>query len=147
MEPAPMGSAAGPAKSRTAFVGRRAEIERLETVWAAVEDDRRQVVFVGGEPGVGKTRLVAEDAAALRGQGATVLLGGCREDLDIAYRPFVAILEQVFDHARPETLREIPTDAAAPLLRLTATASRHWPGAAEPGPGDRESRPALFDAV
>ncbi len=131
----------------TAFVGRRAEVERLEAVWAAVEDDPRQVVFVGGEPGVGKTRLVAEAAAALRGQGATVLWGACRADLDIPYRPFVAILEQAFDHAPPESLREIPTDAAAPLLRLSATASRHWPEAAEPAPGDRESRPALFDAV
>src|SRR5680860_1034467 len=95
MEPAPMGSPTGPVRSRTAFVGRRAEIERLETVWAAVEDDRRQVVFVGGEPGVGKTRLVVEVAAALRKHGATVLWGACREEFNTPYRPFVAILEPV----------------------------------------------------
>jgi len=137
-----------PVRSGSAFVGRRAEVARLEAVWAAVEDDRRQVVFVGGEPGVGKTRLVAEAAAALRENGATVLWGACREDPDIPYRPFVAILEQALDQAPPEMLREIPPEAAAPLLRLTSTASGHWPGAAEHASGDnRESRPVLFDAI
>ena len=96
METAPL-SSGGPARSRTTFVGRRAEMERLETVWAAVEADRRQVVFVGGEPGVGKTRLVIEVAAALREHGATVLWGSCREEFNTPYRPFVAILEQALE--------------------------------------------------
>ena len=154
--PAPPRSLPVPQRGATAFVGRRAEVERLEAVWAAVEDDRRQVVFVGGEPGVGKTRLVAEAASALREHGAAVLWGACREDLDIPYRPFVAILEQALDQASPDALREIPPDAAAPLLRLTAKASRHWPGAAEPARGEGESHPGpgsgrsphvLFDAL
>lgn len=140
-------SVAVPVRSGTAFVGRREEVERLQAVWAAVEDDRRQVVFVGGEPGVGKTRLVAEVAEALRETGATVLWGACREDLDIPYRPFVAILEQAIDQAPPEVLRDIPPEAAAPLLRLTARATHHWPGDPEAASGDGESRPALFDAV
>jgi DNA-binding CsgD family transcriptional regulator len=147
VEPASMRSVTASGRSGTAFVGRRAEIERLEAAWAAVEDDRRQVVFVGGEPGVGKTRLVAEAASALREHGAEVLWGACREDLDIPYRPFVAILEQILDHAPREVLRDIPPDVVAPLLRLTASASRHWPEAAEPVPGDGDSRPVLFDAV
>ena len=114
-----MGSATESARSRTAFVGRRAEIERLETVWAAVEDDRRQVVFVGGEPGVGKTRLVVEAAAALREHGATVLRGACREDFNTPYRPFVDILEQALGQLPPEASGDITAQAAAPLLRLT----------------------------
>ena len=134
-------------RTGTAFVGRRAEVERLEAVWAAVEDDRRQVVLVGGEPGVGKTRLVAEAAAALRERGATVLWGACRKDLDIPYRPFVAILEQALEHTPPEVLRSITPQSAAPLLRLTAAASRHWPEAGRPAASEGDSRPALFDAV
>ncbi len=142
-----MASATGPVRSRTAFVGRRAEIERLESVWAAVEDDRRQVVFVGGEPGVGKTRLVAEVAAALREHGATVLGGACREDFNTPYRPFVAILEQALVQLPPEALRDITPQAAAPLLRLTNAALRLWPAAAGVASGDGDSRPILFDAV
>ena len=142
-----MGSATVPAWSRTAFVGRRAEIERLERVWAAVEDDRRQVVFVGGEPGVGKTRLLVEAATALREHGATVLWGACREDFNIPYRPFVGILEQALEQTPPEALRDITPQAAAPLLRLTTTALRHWPSAAGLAAGEGDSRPVLFDAV
>ena len=140
-------SATLPVRSGTAFVGRRAEVDRLESIWAAVEDDRRQLVFVGGEPGVGKTRLVAEAAAALREHGATVLWGACREDLDIPYRPFVALLEQALELATPEALAEIPPAVAAPLRRLTAKASGRWPVPTEPVSGDTESRPVLFDAV
>ena len=142
-----MGSPTGPVRSRTAFVGRRAEIERLETVWAAVEDDRRQVVFVGGEPGVGKTRLVVEAAAALREHGATVLWGACREEFNTPYRPFVAILEQALEQMPPETLRDITPQAAAPLLRLTTAALGPWPTAASLASNDGDSGPILFDAV
>ena len=145
--PAPLRSATAPVRTGTAFVGRRAEVERLEAVWAAVEDDRRQVVLVGGEPGVGKTRLVAEAAAALRERGATVLWGACRKDLDIPYRPFVAILEQALEQTPPEVLRSITPKSAAPLLRLTASASHHWPEAGRPAASEGDSRPALFDAV
>ncbi len=136
-----------PARGATAFVGRRAEFERLESIWAAVENDRRQVVFVGGEPGVGKTRLVAEAARALREHGAAVFWGACRADFDIPYRPFVTILEQVLDGVDPNVLGSVPAPVAAPLLRLTAHVRRHWPDVAEPPAGDRESRSVLFDAV
>ena len=142
-----MGTPSEPAKSRTAFVGRRAEIERLETVWSAVEDDRRQVVFVGGEPGVGKTRLVAEMAAALRDHGATVLRGACREDVNTPYRPFVDVLDQALEQLAPEALNGITPEAAAPLLRLTTAALGPWPGAVSLPSGDGDSRPILFDAV
>ncbi len=122
-------------------------MERLETVWAAVEDDRRQVVFVGGEPGVGKTRLAAEVAAALREHGATVLWGSCREEFNTPYQPFVAILEQALEQSPTETLRDITPQAAAPLLRLTTSALGPWPEASSFASGDGDSRPVLFDAV
>ena len=142
-----MSSTSGPASRRTAFVGRHSEMERLEAVWAAVEGDRRQVVFVGGEPGVGKTRLAAEVAAALREHGATVLWGSCREEFNTPYRPFVAILEQALEQMPTEALRDITPQAAAPLLRLTTAALGPWPTAASFVPGDGDSRAVLFDAV
>ncbi len=122
-------------------------MEGLETVWAAVEADRRQVVFVGGEPGVGKTRLVAEAAAALREHGATVLWGACHEEFNTPYRPFVAILEQALEQTPPDTLHGITPQAAAPLLRLTTAVLQPWPAAAGLAPDESDSRPVLFDAV
>ena len=143
----PLTTDGAPARSDTAFVGRRAEFERLEEIWAGVENDRRQVVFVGGEPGVGKTRLVAHAAEALREHGAAVFWGGCHADFDLPYRPFVTILEQVLDEAPTRALQSVPPSVAASLLRLTASVRHHWPDATEPLAGERESRPVLFDAV
>ena len=146
-KPHPRRSSAASARGGTAFVGRRAEFERLEYVWAAVEDDRRQVVFVGGEPGVGKTRLVSEAATALRAHGAVVLTGACHADFDIPYRPFVTILEQILDQAPLGAFADVPEETAAVLLRLTDSVRRHWPGVTAPPAGERDSRPLLFDAV
>ncbi len=140
-------SAATPPRDGVAFVGRRAEFERLEEVWSAVEDDRRQVVFVGGEPGVGKSRLVAEAVAALRAHGAVVLTGACHADFDTPYRPFVTILEQILDGAPVGAFSDVSEVTAAALLRLTEKARRHWPGVTAPPAGERDSRPLLFDAV
>lgn len=132
---------------RAVFVGRRAEFERLEEIWAAVTDDHRQAVFVGGEPGVGKTRLVTEASRILDVHGAAVFQGACRADFDIPYRPFVTILEQVLEVVEPDVLQAVPPTVAAPLLRLTPAAGQYWPAAQEAPPGERESRPVLFDAV
>lgn len=146
-KPQPTRSATGPVRADAAFVGRRGEFERLEAIWVAVEDDRRQVVCVGGEPGVGKTRLVAEASRALRDHGAIVLWGECHADFDTPYRPFVTILERALVGAGPDVLGEIPPEVVAPLLRLTDSIRQHWPEAADRPPGERDSRPVLFDAL
>ena len=61
------------------FVGRSAELAGLE---AALEDaiERRPcLVFVAGDSGVGKTRMLSEFAARARDRGARVLSGDCIE--------------------------------------------------------------------
>jgi DNA-binding CsgD family transcriptional regulator len=51
------------------------------------------VVVVGGEPGAGKSRLLAEACAALHDEGACVLVGTCVADLGLPYQPFVEPFE------------------------------------------------------
>ena len=56
------------------FVGREVELELLRTLYdRAVRDRRAHLVTVFGEPGVGKSRLVAEFAAEV--ERATILTG------------------------------------------------------------------------
>src|SRR5207248_7971216 len=74
------------------FVGRRAELARLTQLWKEAAAGERRVVFVTGEPGVGKTRLAAELAAGVLAAGGTVLAGRCDEDLGVPYQPFVEAL-------------------------------------------------------
>lgn len=77
------------ARSRgPAFVGRQGEFDALEEIWAAAARGTRQVVFVGGEPGAGKSRLVSEAASALDRAGVAVLVGHCLSDSPVAYQPF-----------------------------------------------------------
>ncbi len=76
------------------FVGRGEELRRLQ----AVLDDARSgvvgTVIVGGEAGVGKTRLLAELRAGAESAGFRFLVGGCVDLGDGArpYDPLVAAL-------------------------------------------------------
>jgi DNA-binding CsgD family transcriptional regulator len=102
-----VGSVAAPARpalplrwtrtAQPALVGRQAELAALAETWTQVLRGCRQVVVVGGEPGVGKSRLVAEQCTALHGQGARVLVGTCVPDLGLPYQPFVEPVEALLD--------------------------------------------------
>ena len=110
-------------RARSPFVGRRAELERLRAAVAAVRDGERRLLAIGGDPGIGKTRLLAELAGAEHAAGAAVLYGRCPEEAVAPYQPFA------------EALR--PLAGAEPLL-----------GATEPGPGDAAgARLRQFEAV
>lgn len=77
-------------RAAPALVGRERELHALEHAWQVTLDGDRQVVFVGGEPGAGKSRLAAEVVATLHAEGAAVLVGTCIPDLGGPYEPFVA---------------------------------------------------------
>ena len=77
--------------SSPTFIGRAAELGQLEAARrraAAVP----AVVVVGGEAGVGKTRLVDEFARLCRAEGARVLVGGCI-DLGGEGVPFAPVIQ------------------------------------------------------
>src|SRR5438552_3335986 len=46
------------AAARSLLVGRGAEMARLQAAWAGALTGERQIVFITGEPGIGKTTLV-----------------------------------------------------------------------------------------
>jgi DNA-binding CsgD family transcriptional regulator len=62
-------------KSGWEFVGRAAELSVLEGAWRAAASASAPVVVVHGEPGIGKTRMVAELARRARAEDAEVLWG------------------------------------------------------------------------
>jgi predicted ATPase/DNA-binding winged helix-turn-helix (wHTH) protein len=78
-------------------VGRDAERSRLEATLARVREGRRAVVFVTGEPGIGKTTLVETFLAAEAGRAARVGLGQCVEQYGRGdpYLPLIETLERL----------------------------------------------------
>jgi DNA-binding SARP family transcriptional activator len=72
------------------FVGRAREVDRLGAAWARVQQGESRFVLLAGEPGLGKTRLVAHWLAA---NGATfVFAGRCDEDPLLPYQPIAEAL-------------------------------------------------------
>jgi tetratricopeptide (TPR) repeat protein len=74
------------------FVGRTEELARLAAAGERAAAGTPTAVLIGGEAGVGKTRLVGEVVAAARDNGATVLIGGCVE-LGGEGVPFAPLIE------------------------------------------------------
>jgi DNA-binding CsgD family transcriptional regulator len=129
-----------------AFVGRAAERSAAGEAWAAVRAGGRQVIFIGGEPGAGKSRLAAEIATAVYDQGAVVLLGNCSPEHG-PYQPFAECLEQLLGGTEAGALAGCLPDSAAELLRLTPLVWRHRPELIAPAGDGGHYRRELFDAV
>jgi DNA-binding SARP family transcriptional activator len=109
--------------STSTFVGREQVIEGMCELLARQDETRVGMVVVGGEAGVGKTRLLEEFAAQASEQGAIVLRGGGGAHGDqFSSGPFAVALE---DHAgrlpgpeRAELARRYPALARfVPSLR------------------------------
>jgi hypothetical protein len=80
------------------FIGRIEELELLEAARVRAADADPAVVLVGGEAGVGKTRLIAELAARCGTDRTRVLAGGCVRvgDGGLPYAPIVEVLRALF---------------------------------------------------
>jgi DNA-binding CsgD family transcriptional regulator/tetratricopeptide (TPR) repeat protein len=132
-----------------AFVGRRRELAALAEAWEAARHASRQVVFLGGEPGAGKSRLMAEVCAVLHEEGAAVLLGGCVEELGPVHQPFSAVARALVPAVADGTLAPVGTEdgwtASAVAARLRTLAGQDVRPAAPPR--ELAERRELFDAL
>jgi DNA-binding SARP family transcriptional activator/tetratricopeptide (TPR) repeat protein len=125
------------------FVGREAELARLRERWT-VCGGARSAVVIGGEAGIGKTRLASELARTVHEHGGLVLYGRCDEGLAVPYQPFVEALRPYARAVGPDRLRAELGHLAPELGRLLPELA----GLGEPIRADPESeRFAMFDAV
>ena len=121
---------------------------RLEDVSANTVGGRRQAMFVSGEAGAGKSRLVAEFARSVHDRGGLVLAGSCSPDLDLPYQPFVEALGSLLEPLPVERRRELAGAGAADLaLLLPRLALTDAPAGSDAGRGSSAGRYWLFEAV
>ena len=78
------------------FVGRESELSQLEQVAEAARD-KTQLVLIGGDAGIGKTRLIDELCRRLDAGGAVTAIGGCVDlgDVGIGYGPLVEVVRRL----------------------------------------------------
>src|SRR5215475_9527934 len=103
------------------FIGRTQELARLRHLLARAtdSDDEPLVALVGGEAGVGKTRLV-EQLAAAHGQGVRVLRGRCVPlgEEGVPFAPVIEALRGLAGDLDPAELEAVAGPARADLGRL-----------------------------
>jgi class 3 adenylate cyclase/tetratricopeptide (TPR) repeat protein len=127
------------------FAGREAERAAVTAEWERAIAGETRVALLAGEPGVGKTRLVAEVARELLDRGATVLGGRCDELIAAPYQPFVEALRV---QLRADGASAELGPLAHELSRLASEVNDVVPGLAAPLAADPEAeRRKLFDAV
>jgi class 3 adenylate cyclase len=130
------------------FVGRTTERETLDRAWKEAGTGERRVVLVAGEPGIGKSRLVAELARAVHEAGAVVLYGRCEEELGLPYQPFAEAVADYVATCSPEELRAQLGSLGGELSRLVPTLPGRLPGLAPPLAADADTeRYRLFEAI
>ncbi|MGP4096593.1 ATP-binding protein [Nonomuraea sp. KM90] len=103
------------------FVGREEELAALSESFDEARKGTVTAVLLGGEAGVGKTRLVQRFAEHCTAGGAHVLFGGCVElsTEGLAYAPFTAALRQlVREHGPAAIAGLLPDGAERDLARL-----------------------------
>lgn len=131
---------------RLPCVGRAEESDALRAAWSTASCGEPRLALVAGEPGIGKTRLVARFAAEVHDSGAAVLFGRCDEDLLRPYQPFVEVIEQLVQTMDPADLEVIAGDVdLVPLAKLTPALSSFVASASMSAP-DTE-RYVMFDAI
>jgi DNA-binding SARP family transcriptional activator len=120
---------------RACIVGRSSESTWLaRSLQAVAETSREQICLLTGEPGIGKSTLLAELAASARARGAVLLSGAAFEgETARPYGPWIDGLRGL--GSRPEAL----TADLAPLL---PELDRH-----DSSDGSDSSRARLFAAV
>ena len=74
------------------FVGRHAEMGRLLEAWSRAARGRGTCVFIGGEAGIGKSRIAREFAHAVEDRGGRVLFGATGSPETAPYESIVDAL-------------------------------------------------------
>ena len=101
------------------LVGRTEELGSFDRLLTKIDEGDSAAVELLGEPGIGKTRLLAELAARADGRGHTVL-SGCASELegDVPFWVFVDALDEYLNALEPGQLEMLEDGVRAELATV-----------------------------
>lgn len=126
------------------LVGRETELGQLREVFRRARRDEPATVLVGGEAGVGKTRLVEEFGRYAVAEGGRVFVGQCLElgEDGLAFAPFAAILRDLLRRDGPAAFAGYERELARLLPELAQS-----PQPARPDQSSQQSQPTQQPAL
>jgi eukaryotic-like serine/threonine-protein kinase len=112
---------------RTPFVGREAETTELRRLLDRMLTGHGDIALVGGEPGIGKTRLARELLREAHQRGCVRLIGHCDELAGAP--PFAAFIETMEGAVRigPQAVRTALGDVAPEIATIVPSLRRAFP--------------------
>jgi len=100
-------------------VGRAAELEAVDRALAEIQYARPALLEVVGEPGIGKTRLLAELAARANDLGHLVLTGSASElERDLPFSAFVDALDEYVEGLERRQVDRLSDEAQGELATV-----------------------------
>lgn len=131
------------------FVGRDRELRELDEALDGAASGRGRLILLGGEPGIGKSRLADELATRARASGYQVLWGRGWEDAGApAYWPWVQALRTYLRSTDTEDVRQQMGSGAGDIAQMLPEVRALFPDLPSPSNGGSESaRFQLFDSM
>ncbi len=127
------------------LVGRTAEMAAVDDALGVVREGSTGCLVVEGEPGIGKTRLLAELAARADADGCTVLAGSASElERDLPFWVFVDALDEYVAGLDPQLVGSLREDVRVELAQVLPSLADH---AADGGPVLQDERYRAHRAV
>ncbi len=135
--------------NRTPFVGRAEQLKRLSARLEEACNGQGSIVMLQGEPGIGKSRMIAEFSEFARERRAIVLKGSCYDgEWQPPYGPFAEAISQYARQAQSSELIAVCGNNAATLARIAPVLREKIGAITEPIALDKEEeRFRLLDAV
>ena len=125
-------------------IGRESELSSLEDALLAALRGDGGVVILGGEAGMGKTRLVNELTARALRLRCAVMSGACSEaELSLPYLPFLEAIGNRLTTENTQQLKDRLGPAADELAQLFPQLGR----ASAPGGDATQSKLRMFEAI
>jgi DNA-binding SARP family transcriptional activator len=134
------------ALSSGTLVGRGSQLEELERWWLGT--GRERALLLTGEAGMGKSRLLAEQARRVHQTGAIVLAGRAPEESVVPFQPFLEAIGHYAHNADERALEAALRGWGPELARLVPEIGRRLPEFESSPAGDPQTdRYRLFEAV